>query len=199
MSDTQLTTDELNKLFQDLTILLLGLGTPSGADDPLYQKVRISWPTEGQPAWDVADDVVFLRCFEIDDPYNRQRHAKITAIDGDSQNLNQATTYTRVINVTWIVYGPSSHENVNAIRDHILDQLNLDVLALNNLHILPFMKAPVRVPELYNGLWYEREDFSIMFNEKTVINLVIPAITSAEITLSDNSGTTSIVEVVANP
>ena len=180
MSDNvYLSTDDLNKLFQQLTLSLTGI------DDPTYRQIRVSWPTQGQPAWNNSDDMLFIRCVEVDDGYNRQRVVKVSAIAHDRQNVLQTTIYTRVLGVTWIIYGPKSRKNVNAIRDHILDGIARGTLAAANLYPNPSMRAPSRVPELYNGLWYEREDFTLYFNEKVVINLTIPAITNVPITVID--------------
>jgi len=59
---------ELENLFQDLTCSILNLDKD--------RQVRISWPTEGAPAWSITDDVLFIRVVPVDNMYNRQRERR---------------------------------------------------------------------------------------------------------------------------
>lgn len=64
---TPLTPNDVQILFQTQTLAALGLSSTS------YDKVRVAWQTQGQPAWDVTQDVTILRAVEDDDQYNRVR------------------------------------------------------------------------------------------------------------------------------
>jgi hypothetical protein len=188
MTDTALTLDALNKLFQSLTLQMLGLSATA------YDKVRLSWPTEGAPSWKITDDVAFLRCFETDNPYNRQRDVEHTRVDDNT--LSQATAYTRVNSIEWIFYGPYSYERAQAVRDQIFYQLNRDTLERNNVYLVPDIAAPRRVPEAFQGQWWERVDLTIRFNELTVRNISIGSIASVPVSVTAESGDT-ITETIS--
>ena len=202
-TDTYLTLSEIGVLFQSLTMSILGLdptnwnaysASPStwiGAvpANPYYN-VRLAWPTEGAPAWKITEDVVFLQCIEIDDSYNRQRETSF-----DLSNSNQATSYTRVIQVSFIIYGPNSFDNARKIKDSIFYQQNHDTLASNNLYMIPDIIAAMRSPELFEGQWWERVTMNMSFNEFIVSNTSVLSIESAVITVIESSTQQQIITI----
>ena len=185
MSDTILTLAQLNAIFQALTMSMLG----SAIID-----CRISWPTGGAPSWLVNQDIAFLQVLETDSPYNRQRDVVMT--NADTNDANQATSYTRVLAAKWIFYGPNSFSNAQSIRDLLFYQNNHDTLAQSNLFMVPDIVSPVRAPELFAGQWWERTDLIINFNETIVRNLIVPYIASAQLNIGDNAGSVIGVETV---
>lgn len=194
MADIFLTLTQLEDLFVDLTVQALGIDTKTNP-----KAVRVSWPTGGAPAWKVHEEVVFLRVYEVDNQYNRQREVKITPIDDN--NVNQETTYTRVIGVSWIFYGSSSFDRAAELKDKIFYQDFHDLLALSNVFLVPDVPAPARAPELYNGQWWQRTDLTMLFNEHVARNIAVPIIKSSQITVyADKDGEidTSVVNVDTN-
>ena len=194
MADTILTLDEINILFQTLTMQMLGLSmVPGPALDASAYKVRLSWPTKGAPAWKVDEDVVFLRCFEVDDPYNRQREDINSEVD--IENYNQATGYTSVNSIFWMFYGPNSYANAQAIRDKIYHQEHHDTLARVNIFLLPDVKAPQRMPERFEEQWWERVDLVMHFNELVVREITGKTLASAEVQIHGESGSPLITTI----
>ena len=181
MSDIALSINELNIIFQTLTIQALDrdVSLPSSA-----YAVRVSWPTTGAPAWKITEDVTFIRIIEADDKYNRQRENKFIGLDTD--NGTNLTRYTRVMEVFWTLYGSTSFANAQAIRDRLFYQEYHDILAQSNLYLIPDIVSPVRMPELFQGQWWERVDMSMRFNELIQRGLTIPYIKSAEITIKND-------------
>ena len=192
-TDVFLTQDAVNKVFQNLTITLLGLTAPTTTDKSSYGKVRVSYPPEGQPAWKVTDDVCFLSVFERDGEYNKPRHVIMQGLDAD--NANQETTYTRILEASWVFYGPSSFDNARKVKDGLFYELYRDTLAGHNLYPVPSSPNPVRIPEVFQGQWWERVDLRMLFNEQVVVNLTVPYLKSAEITVEEGNGDQTIVEV----
>jgi hypothetical protein len=207
-ADTYLTLPQLRAFFQRLTLTLLGMGgmleaweeyqadPPPDGEPPAnpFYFVRTSWPTGGAPAWKIAENVAFLRILESDSQYNRQRDVAFDPYSEDS--ANQRTGYTRVVGVTWVFYGPSSFDNAQVVRDRIFYQTNHDALAGQNLYLVPDIPAPRRVPEPFQGQWWERTDLSMNFNEKIVRNMEVPYLQSAEVTIkNDEPPRTEVVEV----
>ena len=82
--------------------------------------------------------------------------------------MNQETTYTRVIRCVWSIYGPNSFDNGQTTRDRLFDGDIRGTLAASNLYPKTNVIAPVRVPEYFQGQWWEREDFSVQFNDELV-------------------------------
>lgn len=187
MADTARTLSDLNILFQTLTMQMFGLSMVVGpALDASAYKVRLAWPKGGAPAWKVDDDVAFLRCMEVDDPYNRQREVVNSAIDVTT--YNQATGYTVVNSIFWMIYGPNSYANAQTIRDKMFYQDYHDILARSNIFLNSNVKSPQRSPEFFEGQWWERVDLTMHFNELVIRNITGNVITSAEINLQGERG-----------
>ena len=211
MADIFLTIDQLNRLFQNVVLSILGYDdavvlwneyqtTKSTWTDPIppnpYYFVRVSWPTGGAPAWKITEDIAFLQVSEVDNPYNRQRDVNMLAVDAN--NAAQLTQFTRVMGISWVLYGPNSFENAQAIRDKMFYQRIHDVLAEQNIYLIPDITSPRRVPELFESQWWERVDLSMRFNEFIQRDLEVPYIKSSEITVSAGNGISSIIEIDTN-
>ena len=208
MTDTILTLDQLNTLFQSMTLSMLGLDptawnayqaalssnqpwTDAIPANPFYN-VRVAWPKEGAPAWKIDEDVVFLQVFETDDQINRQREIKNDAIDG--QILNQEMSFTQVVTVNWIFYGPNSYDNSRKVKNQVFYQNFHDFLAKNGLYIVPDMSAPRRMPDAFSGQWWERVDLSMRFNELVIVNSNVGIASGASIVLNVNQGPESTIQ-----
>ena len=183
-TNTILTPNELEELFYDFTVLILG----ANAD------VRRSWPTSGAPAFGVADDVTFFKIYDVPSSMTEQREDEYSQIVSPAAS-NMATTYTRTLQVNWTCYGPSSWNNATLIRNGLFYQENHDVLAVQNIYVVPDMQPPKRVPDLFQGLWYQRYDLIVNFNEKVVVNREVPYIEVARIVVEDHSGVVATVEI----
>jgi len=193
MTDLYLTISQLNQIFYNLTITMLGLNPTSFTNK--YQPVRISWASDGQPGWNQFEDVAFIRVIPRDDEYNRIRDMTFTQID--SQNINQAMSYTRVIEVFWTLYGPNSEDNLQTIRDNLFYDSNHDTLMNNNLYMVMDVPEPKRLPEFFESKWWERVDFSVSFNELVTRNITIPYVKQVPIIFypSTPTGATPIINI----
>lgn len=191
MTQYYLTDEQFENVMQPLIVSMLGW------DDPLVAKqkdVRITWPEEGQPAWKITENVVFLRCFEIDAPYNKERENEDTySVSPDE--FSRETSYTRIMQVDIIIYGPSSFANAQTIRDGVFKQDYKDVLADNKIYFIPDAPSPRRVPEYWEGRWWKRYDISFRFNMLTVKESVVPAVTSVEVGIYEGDEGNKIAEV----
>jgi hypothetical protein len=173
MADTVLLLTDLENIFCNLTYTILGLDITDPAN---AGKVRIAWPTNGAPAWGINDDVIFMRVTQQDDKLTRYQDILYTGIDEIS--TSQETGYTRVHRVDWTLYGPNSYDNADLIRFNIFNQDNTNQLKTSNLFLITDVPMAQRLPELYNGQWWERTDFSALFNELVIRETTVPYITS---------------------
>lgn len=176
MSDTILTITQVEDLFQNLTLNMLGL-------DPAAKKnqsrVRISWPTKGAPAWKISEDVIFLLINFDDDAITRQVDVSYTK--ADDENANRSMSYTRVLRIDWICYGPNSSNDADTIRSSLFLPQFTQKFAANNLALITDVPMPIRSPELFNGQWWDRSSLYARFNEKVVRTTEVPYLKSADV------------------
>lgn len=178
MADQVLKLQELKDFFVAMTCKMLNIDptTPEGKG-----KVRTTWPADGQPSWKITDDIAFLRITPIDDKQART----LNILDNPSQEnnvyLDRKTGYTRVHKIDWTLYGPNSYDNADIIRNLIFDNDYMQYFKEKNLFLITDVPMPTRLPELYNGQWWERTDFSATFNESVIREKQIPFIVSGDV------------------
>ncbi len=173
MADTILKQDQLETFFQSLISSFLGVTDPSA--------VRVSWPEDGAPAWEISQDVCFLKVTYADDPYTRQMVRDYAP--GDLSNVTENLTYTLVILLSLEIYGPNAFDNSDIIRFNLVSNPTTLLLKQNNLALITDIPSPIRIPELFNGQWWNRASLSVKFNEKVVRQSLVPFLTTPDIQL----------------
>jgi len=177
MADIILTLAQIENIFQTQTTKMLGYSTAPINGIPQNQdKVRIAFARAGAPAFKITDNICFLQITTQDDQYNRQRNSMHQELD--SLFVKKKTSYTRVHKIKWTCYGSNSFDNIEKIRNGIFLDEYVNTFHLNNLYLILDVPAPSRIPESFNGQWWERSDFEVLYNEKVVRELSIPIITS---------------------
>jgi len=176
MADSVPSIVKIEDFFQDLTLRMLNLNPTAPASQ---KRVRTTWPTKGAPAWKITEDVTFLLITFDDDSVTRQMD--VAYLNKDANNANRIMSYTRVIRVNWICYGPHSSEDADTIRSSLFLPQIAEQLLKNNMALITDVSMPMRTPELFNGQWWERASLFVRFNEKVVRQSEIPYITSADV------------------
>ncbi len=149
-------------------------------------QVRQSWPSNGAPGYGQSDNVSFIRCIEVDDWYNKVPDYGVTANDDVSATLN--IEKTRVWRVSWELRGPASYERATLLKTAMQLELIGDTLAPFNLFLVPSIGNPQRLPELYEGKWWERSDIHMHFNEQVNDAIVTPTVASIPVVVSNLNG-----------
>lgn len=186
---TALTKDQLNVLWQDLVLRMLGV-TPAGpTDNTAYSLVRIEWPTDGQPDWPLAFDVCFVESTMEADSYDQIMERNVVPNDDSTYTLT--TVYTRVWRVRLVAYGPNSGDRLRQTKSCMTLDFAHDTLAESNLYLIFELGTPRRNPELFTNDWWERWDFSVRMNEQVTDTLVLPTMASVEVYIQDAVGNTS--------
>jgi hypothetical protein len=196
MSEIYKTLNELNILFQIMLLDMLGYemeGSPEEYSQDALKAVRVSWPTTGAPAFKITEDVVFIQTTEDDDRINRQKEFEYTR--AGEFVLDEKMSYTRVVNLGLVLYGPNSFEMAQTIRDNVFRDVYRLYLNRSKIYPIPDIVAPRRAPELFAGQWWERVDLELRFNEKIVKEEQIGVIEIADIVLLDHSGVLMEIEV----
>ncbi len=183
-----LNNDAVNELLQTTTITVLGLDL----DPAKYAKVRVGWQKRGAPGWKIDEDVVIVRATEEDDDrVNRQRDEDFSTVD--PATLLSTQSYIRVWRCFWTVYGPNALDNGRKIRSALFQQIFHDIYAKGGLYPVMDIAAPTRVPELFQGQWWERVDFACLMNEGVVETSDVSSIASAEVIVEKGEGGVNIV------
>lgn len=152
--------------------------------NPNYYGVRIGWEQQGQPFQQISEDVVYLRCYEIDTQYNRVRDLSYQ----NSPVFTEKWNYTRAWETCWTIYGPNSFDNSRLVRSSLFLQGIRDQFAAAQLYWVSDPAAPVRVPELMDSQWWERVDFKARFYEFVTESNNPNYVESVEVNLYDNFG-----------
>ena len=183
MADIVLKLKDIEDFFQEITCEMLGIDLSKKENQ---SKVRIAWPTGGAPGWKINDDICFLRITPVDDKLARELNICYDPVKNDEPYAKKQVGYTRVHKINWTLYGPNSYDNADVIRHMIFDFDYMKKFKEKNLFLITDVPMPTRLPEYYNGQWWERTDFSASFNEGVTRESQVPYIKSAEIILKHN-------------
>ncbi|MFB0841783.1 phage neck terminator protein [Paenibacillus oleatilyticus] len=168
---------QIEDLFQGFTIRALGLDPRAKQNQ---DRVRIGWPAKGAPAWKQGADVAFLLIDYADDQYTRQIDVTFSS-GANKDNANRTVSYTRVLRVNWIFYGPNSFGDADTVRAGLfLPQTTMDLAAVN-MAMITDVAMPIRTPELFAGQWWDRTSFQARFNEKVTRQSEVPYLQSANV------------------
>ncbi|MBY6798107.1 hypothetical protein HYH85_18005 [Clostridium botulinum] len=183
MADQVLKLKEIEDFFFQITCEMLNIDFEKEENQ---DKVRIAWQTEGAPSWSIDEDIVFLRITPVDDSMTRQQNIIIDPVEKDKAYAKKQTGYTRVHKINWTLYGPNSYDNADVIRHLLFDYNYMQKFKEKNIFLITDVPMPTRLPEPYNGQWWERTDFSATFNEAVIKENKIPYITGTDIRIIKN-------------
>lgn len=209
MAANPLTPDILQALMQIVTMMSLGLNP---TDPSAAAVIRVGWQQEGQPAHTINEDVCYVRCVEEDDDYNRIRDEEFT--DAPPTQVLGTIIYARVWRTFWNFYGPNSFDRARILKSFLFSQTGHDAIlgAFNtygalpsgmggygggtiNLYLVTDVSAPKRVPELFDGQWWERVDFDCQFNEQVTETELVNAVASSEVIVENENGVVADIQV----
>lgn len=176
--DQVLKLKDIEDFFFEITCTMLGLDP---AKECNQDKVRLAWPTNGAPGWKIDEDICFLRITPVDDAQARELNICYNPSQENKAYIKKQVGYTRVHKINWTLYGPNSYDNADLIRHLIFGTEYMTKFKKKNLFLVTDVPMPVRLPELYNGQWWERTDFSATFNESVIRENEVPYIQSADI------------------
>ena len=161
---------KLQKIFwQELTDIL---------NDQSVQ-VRISWPQNGSPDWDISEDVIFIQVTE-DNGEDITRYMD-NRLEDKKEDLLLRQAMTRVIKLTLTAYGPRSHSLLSCIRHRLMQ--GRYSLQKQKLFVIPEPSTLKFVPELFQTRWWGRSDLTIKFNSLIMFDTDINAIKEVNVTL----------------
>lgn len=176
-----LTRKEILRVFYRATMLAIGMD-PDKAYGTEKPPVRISYPGEGQPDWTVEDDVIFLSYSDVSGDETTQPVHEEWKDSG--KDLIRRHFTNRVLQISFVAYGPNGYDNLLKIRHAFLD--GSSILRKADLMILPGADTPQYMPELYQNAWFSRADMSLRFNNTMTWDEDVRAIAQVPVTIHDN-------------
>jgi hypothetical protein len=187
---TPLTPATIDPAFQALTLALLGM--PFQGAEANFEFSRIGWQQRGQPFGEIAEDISFVRCYTVDDQYNRVREEQQVPNPADKndppQSIGMLTTYVRVWECSWELYGPNSFDYCRQLRSGLFTQVLHDTFAALGLalYLVTDPAEPQYIPYSSDGQWWKRTDFRARFNENVFEFVVIPVAQSVQVTIDES-------------
>lgn len=149
--------------------------------------VRLAWQTQGDPAWAITDNIVFIEAVEKESNYSKIRD-QATADNEDGLTATVTLQYSRVWTIRLSSRGPGGFDACRIIKSALLLDWTHDSLALSNLYVNPSFSATVRIPELKSGRWWARLDFNFDVYEGIIETIVYNTIGSVQIQVNNNNG-----------
>ena len=193
MSSTGLTQQQVQVIWQNLVLQCLGVTPADPTDASAYLLVRVNWPTPGQPAWTITDDIAFVQCVEYPDRYNTAH--EVQPITTSSPTYVETTIYTRVWQNSFTFYGPNSFDRARQVKACLYQDFVHDILESSNLYLDTVIGTPMRAPELFQNQWWEKTVFSCRMNEQVTDTLTKNTVQSVEVITSIKTGIISDVTV----
>lgn len=212
LSSSALTLAQINQILWIDTMGMLGYVTPGQPPDNTFPKVRIQWPTTGAPFQQITDDVCYIACLLLDEPYDKIRDRSTlppqgwgqggwgnTPWGGTAENTayTEQWSYTRVWEIRWCMYGPNSLDLSRSLRSALFQDYFLLQLANNNLFPVSEFPEVIRAPELINAQWWERTDFKCQMYEFVTETIIKPSVASVEVIVQNNTGEIADITVEA--
>jgi len=175
------TLRQLEDLFFNTTCKALGLNPQDKLSE---NSVRFPWRND--PEWEHEDDVCFIAITNEDDRYNRQFEVKHTPIS------KEVADYTieniRAIQIAWTLYGPNSFDRAHTLRNYIYMPDTQLLLKQSSMYMVTDIAAPIRFPEQFRDLWWDRSNLMANFYEKTQSTSTVPLIQGVDIKLYTEKG-----------
>ena len=168
---------ELENLFQEVVVQITSL---------LPQNVRIGWQPESQPGFNLEQNVISIMLTIEPDPWNIQRDVIYEYVN--DLVISEEVTYYRVLNVRFEIYGPNAFDISDQLRSGILSNSSLMALMALNVAPLTDIPAPIRIPYLFNGRWWDRADLTAIFNNRVTRTTEVDPLSGATIQIIDRNG-----------
>lgn len=127
------------------------------------ENIRFSYQDKGQPSFSSSEDVIFLNIIETDSEFGKENEI-IEKYNSETDTVERIRQRTIVYKVNFIVYGQKGNLYVNKIRNGFFLQEVKQYLGEHNLYIIPNFGKANFLPEMSNGGWYIRHDFSTEWN-----------------------------------
>ncbi len=180
------TPDSLSTLIQAIVAQILGFD-PVASPSTAFSAVRVSWPVDGQPAWQITENVCLVRCTPQDNAFSRSRDEVLST---GTPSIPVAMGFTQTWDVHLTLYGPASADHGRLILSAFSLDWVKNLLFAANLYPLPWPARPVYAPELFQGQWWKRADITLEMNEQVTETTTVQQAASVDVGIITNTGLT---------
>lgn len=147
------------------------------------ENVLIQYVTEGQPSFDIEQDICFVKVAQEIDERDIYKTRKMV-YNKNNDNFDYKQYSQRTLNAHFIFYGPNCYELCKLLNESFYFPNFEYIINNNNLYLVPDRTVgPNRVPELYNGRWWQRSDLELRFYNSVVVETNVDRIVEADIRL----------------
>jgi len=165
LASTALTVAQMNVVIQAWTLQVLGMSPTN------FSRVRVNWPTQGQPFSSLpSEDVCYVQSVTHDTDYARIRDKFLSG----TGPVTETWSYTRGWQVAWCTYGPNAADNLRLVKSALFLEYFNTVLNASNLYPLPDPPEPTYAPENIDAEWWARSDFHVDLYEAITETLTTP-------------------------
>lgn len=173
---------EFEDLLQPMIVSILGwdLESPNKSED-----IRIGYQFSGPPASGKTEDVVYIKASPSDDPINRQHDV---LVENSSPGVLITKGMTRVMALNFVAYGPTAYDNLKTISVGMFSDSIRNQLKAEEVYFIPDFKEPSRMPESFQGEWWERADLTLYFNELLTSPQESNNVESVDVTVENSTG-----------
>lgn len=162
----------------------------------------LGWQPTSQPGPTFSQDACYLRVYPDEDTqFTSLRDQYLsTNSENPTTTLNRNISYSRIWNMALTLYGPNAFDRARLIRTALFLDWCKYALRATNLFLITNVPAPRRVPEKFQGQWWQRVDFAPRFYEGVSEVQTVPIGVTVELKIYQNADITPSVDVVVqNP
>lgn len=162
--------------------------------------VRRAYQGDQQPAVRINQNVAFVYFKpsnnSVFDNIVETDHTLRDPVSGElSQGMDQTKFYTRVFEGNFMFYGPDSYDLADLLRFRLTQSRAHETLATSEIYPVLGAGPPVRIPYEFNGQWWQRADFTQLFNIATTRTDIVNSFASARIDIVSEQGTIGVIDL----
>ena len=164
MADILQNFSDLENIFADLLTTATGLASSS---------VLVAYTRLGKPSFDNGTDMVYIRLMqESDDRMKYKNRTSVYSTETQKFTFSQQSSRTLDLGITF--YGPNCMKYAQKANEFFYFANTKLLLAQSNLFLVAERTVgPIRIPEQFNGQWWERADLNLLlYNTVLVENIV---------------------------
>lgn len=184
------TPEQIQAVAQAILCKVLGIDpqlNPTGA----FMAVRCAWQQEGQPSWQITDDVCVIRALPLNEPYGNVFGAILDVPSGGNYVSNFQYSQTWDVAMTFV--GPNCFDRARIIATSLQLSYVKDMFEAANLYPKGRWNRPEFVPQNQDGQWWLRAELSAQFYENVTESVTLPAAESVQVTIITNTGRTETI------
>ncbi len=188
------TPEQIQAVAQNVLCQILGID-PELNPNSAYFAVRCAWQQEGQPSWQITDDVCVIRAIPENEPDNKVRDE--SPDDPANGYFVRNYSYAQTWTVAMTFVGPNCFDRARMVAAAMALDYAVQMFEASNLYIKARWDRPQFVPQIQDGQWWLRAELTAQFYEHVSESMTFPAAASVEVTVTTDTGVSESVTIQA--